>query len=89
VKFEVLTAVLLKIQDLWDVTIRRVMSNNRRLWGVEVFLVQDQIAEYEGIIIIRNVGSFIPSPSYASLNKIFKRAPIYFTCGNEGAVRRK
>jgi hypothetical protein len=52
-----------------------------------VFLVKDQVAEYEGIIV-RNVGSFIPSPSYASLSKIFKRAPIYFICGNESAVRR-
>jgi hypothetical protein len=51
-----------------------------------MFLVQDQVAEYEGLNIVRNVGSFIPSPSYATLNKFFKRAPIYFTCENESAV---
>jgi len=59
-----------------------------------MFLVQDKVAEYEGIIIVRNVGSFIPSPShtifsYVSLYKIFKRAPVYFTYGNESAVRRE
>ena len=29
-----------------------------------MFLVKEQVAEYEGIIV-RNVGGFIPSPSYA------------------------
>jgi len=58
-----------------------------------VFLVQDQVAEYEGIIIFRNVRNFIPSPSYAifsyvGLNKFFKSAPIYFTYGNERSETR-
>jgi hypothetical protein len=48
-----------------------------------VFLVQDQVVEeefpeYEAIITVRNVGNYIPSPSYASLKEFKTCANVFY-----------
>jgi hypothetical protein len=60
VKFEVVTAVTVKITVLWDVTSCNLIETYRRFGGRQSIFELQECSEIEGCTFLQNVGIFLP-----------------------------